>query len=386
MVNNYSTGRDCLSSLEAVRALGVKVNLVDRGFTLEGMGGNLPARAELDCGNSGTTMRLLMGALAAGEGTYVLDGDESLRNRPMGRVAKPLEMMGAHINCTDDKPPVTIRGGELDGIDYDMPVASAQLKSALLLAGVRASGITNISEPAPSRDHTERMLNLCGGPVEKRNRTWRIRRASLTLPEEFRVPGDASSAAFFLCAAAMIPGSEITADGMLLNSTRIGFLKVLDRMGVVMKIHQMGREPEPWGSVTVKHSGNMVARSVPAKEIPGLIDEIPILALTATQAYGTTTFHGVGELRIKETDRIAAIVDLLSAMGAKVEASRDDLKVEGPVKLQPVERLDSFGDHRMAMTARLAGLAAGCNPEILNEDCVAISYPEFADTLKALLA
>ena len=155
---------------------------------------------------------------------------------------------------------------------------------------------------------------------------------------------------------------------MLLNETRIGFLKVLDRMGVILDIREMGNEPEPWGNVTARHSGNMVARSVPAKEIPGLIDEIPILALAATQAYGATTFHGVGELRIKETDRIAAIVELLSAMGAKVEAGKDDLRVEGPVKLQPVERLDSFGDHRMAMTARLAGLAADCDPEIIGEE------------------
>ena len=197
LVENYSTGKDCLSSLEAVRALGVRTTPTERGFVLEGAGGNLPDKASLDCGNSGTTMRLLMGALASVEGTFVLDGDESLRKRPMGRVARPLEYMGARIECTEDRPPVTIHGGELDGIDYTMPVASAQLKSALLLAGVRAAGITNISEPAPSRDHTERMLALCGGPVEKRNSHWRIRRASLTLPEEFRVPGDASSAAFF---------------------------------------------------------------------------------------------------------------------------------------------------------------------------------------------
>ncbi len=384
-VENYSPCADCASSLGAVRALGGEVAQGEGGLILRGRGGELVPRAEIDCGNSGTTMRLLMGILAGSPGPYRLDGDESLRRRPMARVARPLEQMGARVNCAPGgRPPVEISGGGLTGIRYRLPVASAQLKSALLLAGLRARGVTVVEEPVKSRDHTELMLGQWGASIQAREGRWELRPSPLTLPPEFYVPGDPSSAAFFLCAAAVIPGSRVRARGVLLNPTRTGFLQVLERMGAGMDIRLRGREPEPWGDIGVAHTPALRACTVEAREIPGLVDEVPILALVASQARGTTVFREVEELRIKESDRLGALESQLGAMGARIRTAGRDLVVEGPTPLRLAGELDSQGDHRIAMTLALAGLLAGGRARIRDEQCAAVSFPDFWRVLEEL--
>ncbi|MCA1906518.1 MAG: 3-phosphoshikimate 1-carboxyvinyltransferase [Desulfarculus sp.] len=385
-VENYSPCADCQSTLGAVTALGGRLERRGQALVLTGAQGRLNPRAEVDCGNSGTTFRLLMGLLAGRPGEYRLDGDESLRRRPMERVAAPLRLMGAGVETTEGRPPVTIRGAALRGIDYDLPVASAQLKSSLLLAGLQAVGPTTLREPAPSRDHSERLLVSCGAALTRGGGWVRVEPSSLTLPATLRVPGDASSAAFFLCAAAITPGSRVAAEGVLLNPTRVGFLTVLERMGARLTVNQQGTEPEEWGRVEAQYSLELTATAIAAEEVPLLVDEVPILALVATQAQGVTVFHGVEELRIKETDRLAAITSQLGAMGARLWTEGDRLLVQGPTPLTVPERLESFGDHRIAMTLRLAlGLAGGDCP-ISDEGCAAISYPGFATDLWKLSA
>ncbi len=385
-VSNFAPGEDCASTLAVFRALGGQVERIDNEVILNGLAGQFAPTAYLDCGNSGTTMRLLMGVLAGAGGEYRLSGDASLSARPMERVAKPLRLMGAQVETTEGKPPVTVRGGDLKGVNYELPVASAQLKSAVLLAGLKAQGVTTVTEPAASRDHTERMLAAWGARLSGQNGVWRITPSSVTLPGAFRVPGDASSAAFFLCAAAIMPGSQVTAEGALLNPTRAGFFTVLERMGVPLEIEPETSEPEPWGTVRAAYGPQLNGCQVEAEEIAGLVDEVPILALVASQAQGTTVFKEVGELRLKETDRLAAVASQLGAMGADIYERGDDLVIQGPTPLSAPKRLDSFGDHRIAMTLRLAGLLAGARPLIQDEECIAISYPGFAETLEGLLA
>jgi 3-phosphoshikimate 1-carboxyvinyltransferase len=392
LVENYSPCADCASTLAAVKLLGGQADFNGQGLMLTGIDGRLKSQAQahnVDCGNSGTTMRLLMGLLAGSPGPYVLDGDASLRRRPMERVATPLRLMGAAVDCTEGKPPVSIAGGGLTGITYDLPVASAQLKSALLLAGVRAAGETAVSEPAQSRDHTELLLKALGADIRREGGYWRVRRSALTLPDRLRVPGDASSAAFFLCAAAVMPASDVIAEGVLLNPTRTGFLEVLRRMGAQVEVIEQGREPEPWGRVRVVHGPELKGCEISGREIPLLVDEVPILALTASQAQGTTVFKDAGELRIKETDRLAAVAGQLGAMGADITVQGDNLVIVGPTPLRAAPGLDSLGDHRIAMTLRLAlGLAlglAGADAPIADEGCAAVSYPGFSRDLGMLL-
>lgn len=386
LVSNYSPCQDCASTLEAYRRLGGNPLAEGDDLRLTGLGGRLAPQARVDCGNSGTTMRLLMGILAGAGGDFLLDGDESLRKRPMERVAKPLRLMGARVDCPEGRPPVSLKGGGLKGIDYALPVASAQLKSAVLLAGVQAQGVTRVSEPSPSRDHTERLLTLCGARLDKEERAWRIEHSALTLPPELRVPGDASSAAFFLCAALITPDSQVSAEGMLLNPTRVGFLEVLRRMGANLEVEEQGWVPEETGRVLATYTPGLKACEVLPAEIPLLVDEVPILALVATQAQGTTIMRQVGELRVKETDRLAAIASQLGAMGAHISIKGDDLVIEGPTPLSdPGHELDSFGDHRIAMTLRLAGLLCPSPPAIRDLACAAVSYPGFAQDLEMLL-
>jgi 3-phosphoshikimate 1-carboxyvinyltransferase len=382
-IDNFSPGADCASTLEAVRRLGGSVRAAGPEVVLEGAAGNV-AGAEVDCGNSGTTIRLLMGLLAARPGVFSLLGDESLCRRPMQRVAEPLTLMGGQVRPTNGRPPVAVSGRNLTGVTYQLPVASAQLKSAVLLAGVQAEGMTTVIEPRPSRDHTERLLQKCGADIDKDNGCCRVRRSDLRLPENIRVPGDISSAAFFICAAAVIPGSDLRVVGVLLNPTRTGFLGVLARMGCRLEVELRGTDPEPWGTIGVAYSPELTGCEVSADEVPTLIDEVPILALAATQAQGTTVFRGVGELRVKETDRLAAIVSQLSALGADLGVQGDDLFVTGPTRLNVRGPLDSFGDHRMAMTLTLAGILAGHPATIQDQDCVRISYPNFFSDLKRL--
>jgi 3-phosphoshikimate 1-carboxyvinyltransferase len=383
-LSNFSPCADVRSSLDAVTILGSQVRAAGDQVVIRGAQGRTVQNAKIDCGNSGTTMRLLMGILAGRTGEFILDGDESLRKRPMERVAVPLRSMGAEVLCTSGKCPITIRGGNLKGIDYNLPVASAQLKSAVLLAGIQAEGTTSVKEPILSRDHTERLLTLFGARVLGPDPALRVERAALVLPESLDVPGDASSAAFFLAGAAIIPGSEVTAEGVLLNTTRTGFLGVLNRMGALMEIQRLEGAAEPHGVVKAWYSPSLKACRVEAGEIPSLVDEVPILALVATQATGTTVFDGVGELKVKESDRLAAVASQLGLMGAKIKTEGDSLIVEGPTPLKPVARLDAFDDHRIAMTLRLAGVLADADPNIDGESSITISYPGFHETLREL--
>lgn len=376
-VSNLSPCADVTSSLEAIDLLGGRYRAEGEDVVITGAAGRISDRARIDCGNSGTSIRLLMGILAGQRGDFTLDGDESLQKRPMERVAAPLRSMGAEVNCENGCCPVNIRGGGLRGIDYELPVASAQLKSAVLLAGLQAEGPTVVHESKASRDHTERLIPLWGGLVTRQGDGWRVEKSDLSLPETLFVPGDPSSAAFFLCSAAVIPESDVTAEGVLLNPTRTGFLEVLKRMGAAVEVETLGRSPEPWGRIRVRFSPDLTGCEVRSEEIPALVDEVPILALTATQARGVTRFHDVGELRLKETDRLTAIVTQLDRLGAVVGLDGDILIIEGPTPLKKAEELNSFNDHRIAMTLKLAGLMAGNEPFIQGEESIRISYPGF---------
>jgi len=385
-VENYSPCADCTSTLNAARLLGAGVTQGENVVELCGADGRLNP-GQVDCGNSGTTMRLLMGILAGRQSEFTLAGDDSLSRRPMQRVADPLNAMGADIRCHEGRPPVVIKGGQLHGIEHRLAVASAQLKSALLLAGIQAEGETRVTEPAPSRDHTELLFKACGANISQQNGAWCVKQSRLSLPASLRVPADASSAAFFICGAVITPGSLIEVRDTLLNPTRIGFLNVLRRMGADLKIVEHGNQPEPWGLVRAIYSPELKACRVKGAEIPLLVDEVPILALVATQAKGESVFREVGELRIKESDRLGAIVSQLRAMGADLEVLGDDLIVRGPTRLQVPEReLESFGDHRIAMTLAIAGVAAGRLPQVNGAECAAISYPGFAADLERLIA
>jgi 3-phosphoshikimate 1-carboxyvinyltransferase len=385
-VGNYSTCEDCQTTLKLVEALGGLVERQGEDVVLHGLGRRLnPQSIDLDCGNSGTTMRLIMGLLAGLPGEYNLDGDGSLRKRPMERVATPLRQMGGQVETADGTPPVKITGGELSGISYTLPVASAQLKSAILLAGVQAGGSTTVVEPIKTRDHTEHMLRLCGAKLERSRGAWTVERADLTLPDNFWVPGDISSAAFFLCGAAMTAGGDVTAERILLNASRTGMLDVLSRMGARVEEEIQGDVPEAWGRVRVRYSPDLKGCEVTHAEIPLLVDEVPVLALLATQAEGDTVFRQVGELRVKESDRLNAIITQLNIMGADISIEGDDLLISGPTPLKAVAGLDSFGDHRIAMMLKIAGVVAGRETAVAQEECASISYPNFYQDLRALL-
>ncbi len=384
-IESLSSAADVMSSLEAVSVLGGRAEITDTGVLVQGLDGNVAERADIDCGNSGTTMRLLMGILAGCNGEFSLDGDASLRRRPMERIAGPLRDMGAEIETAAGTCPIRISGRDLHGVEYTLPVASAQLKSAMMLAGLRASGETIIHEPVLSRDHTERMLSAWGADMYRNDDAWHVRASGFWLPDRFKVPGDVSSAAFLLCAAAITPGSSVTADNVLFNPTRTGFIRVLERMGARLFTETVTDIPEPAGNLTAEYSPNLSATTVTADEVPALVDEVPILALTATQAEGTTVFEGVGELRVKESDRLGATASQLSLMGADIIAEEDKLIVRGPTPLRPAGNLDSFDDHRIAMMLRLASLLTNDSPTIRNEHCTAISFPSFHETLKGLV-
>jgi 3-phosphoshikimate 1-carboxyvinyltransferase len=384
-LTNCAPGADVRSSLAAVNLLGSDVTYEADSVIVRGAGGSTRTEALIDCGNSGTTMRLIMGLLAGLNGDFVLDGDASLRKRPMERVAVPLRLMGAQVQNTEGKCPVKVHGHRLTGITYELPVASAQLKSAVLLAGIQAEGETVVREIMPSRDHTERLIRLFGGNITCSDNTVKVERSTLVFPESFYIPGDPSSAAFFLSAATIIRGSEVIAEGMLLNTTRTGFVAVLKRMGAELDIEPAEEAAEPWGRVVARHSPHLVGCEVRAEEIPSLVDEVPILALVATQASGRTVFHGVGELRVKESDRLAAVASQLGLMGANIVAEEDSLIIEGPTILKPVSILNSFDDHRIAMTLRLASVLVDAKPRIEGERSMDISYPGFHDTLKGLM-
>ncbi|MDR0547795.1 MAG: 3-phosphoshikimate 1-carboxyvinyltransferase [Deltaproteobacteria bacterium] len=386
LLTGLSTGEDVATSLSAFRALGGEARSSGEDLQIIGLNRNWPRfdQLEIDCRNSGTTMRLLTGILAGIPGHYVLDGDDQLRRRPMERVAKPLRQMGAKVTCHNGRPPVIIDGGPLTGIDYLTEHASAQLKGAVLLAGLSAKSPTTVTESLATRAHTENLINYFGGRVAAEGLKLTVTPGTLTLPPTFKTPSDPSSAAFFLTAAAFIPDSRVTAQNVLLAPTRTGFLSVLNRMGAKVTLAMTSDSPEPVGDVTVEYAGPLTGVEVLAAEIPTLIDEIPILALAATQARGVTTFRKVDELRVKETDRLMGVRHQLGALGARVTVEGDDLFIKGPTSFIIPESLDSASDHRLAMTLSVALTAARANIPILGAESIPISYPNFMERSRLL--
>jgi 3-phosphoshikimate 1-carboxyvinyltransferase len=380
-------GADVRSTRACLRDLGVRIDEEGGETTIHGRGGAFePPASTLDCGNSGTTMRLLAALLATQDFGAVLDGDASLRARPMRRIADPLCRMGAQIELRGGElAPMRVHGSSrLRGISYTLPVASAQLKSALLLAGLRAHGLTTLDGAVRSRDHTERMLPLFGARFAARNGSIGIEGPQrLRAPARpLRVPGDLSSAAYWIAAAAIIPESRLSIEDVGLNPSRLGFIEVLSRMGASIELRPRGLEGEPYGTLVAAWSP-LRATSVGAGEVPSLIDELPLLAVVAAFAEGTTYVRGAHELRHKESDRIAAVVRNGRAMGMRIDEFADGFAVHGPASLRACE-IDAMGDHRIAMAFSIAALANAEPTKILGAGSVAISYPEFFATLEGL--
>jgi 3-phosphoshikimate 1-carboxyvinyltransferase len=381
-VRGFGRAGDTQASIDAVRTLGIEVeDLAEDELIVHG--GELGS-GNVDCANAGTLIRLLMGMLAGRDGFYVLTGDESLSARPMERVADPLRRMGARIDTLEGHAPVEIEGSSLLAIDYELPVASAQVKSAILLAGLTAEGATTVVEPVPTRDHTELMLEAGGIPVRRRPTSVTVQAGTLRLGE-VDVPGDFSSAAPLLVAAALIPGSDLTVHGVGLNPRRTGLLEVLKRMGVRVSIfnrHKAGGEVV--GDVQVQH-GELSATEIGASEVPLLVDELPLVALLAASAHGETVVRGAKELRVKESDRIEAVTDLLRATGAHVRSREDGWAVTGvPGRLRG-GRVEARGDHRIAMLGAVVGLASREGVDVGGAETVAISFPGFYDVLDSLV-
>lgn len=401
--NPLATG-DCLSTLKALQKLGVSIRKRPGVWTVTGRKGGVQTRpykprGVIDCGNSGTTIRLLTGILSSRNISAILSGDSSLRKRPMRRVIEPLRKMGAKISARQDNfAPIRIenRTGRfetrpyLHGITWRMRVASAQVKSAILLAGLFTKGKTTVTEPSRSRDHTERMLKSMGAKIEF-SRTGALNkpnRVSISGGGELKgihltVPGDFSSAAFFISAALIVPGSHLFIKNVNLNFTRIGFLIVLKKMGARFRLRNITTQGgEPVGEIEVKYS-RLKGVQVSKDEIPSMIDEIPILAIVASQAQGKTIVSGAEELRVKESDRLAAIVSELSKMGAQIKERKDGFIIQGPCVLRGAS-CDSFGDHRMAMSLAVAGLVSKGKISIKDFGCTRVSYPNFLNDLSKL--
>jgi 3-phosphoshikimate 1-carboxyvinyltransferase len=339
------------------------------------------AETAIDVGNSGTSIRTLLGVAAGIPGLTVLTGDASIRRRPMLRVVVPLRQMGAVIDgrSNGDLAPLTVRGGELEACDHELSIASAQVKTALLLAGLGAAGTTSVTEPGPSRDHTERMLTAAGADIRVDGRTVAVTGGAELQPGDREVPGDFSSAMFLIAAALLVPDSDLVLEHVGLNPTRTAALEVLDRMGADIDVSHTGGDDEPFGTVRVRHSA-LRATTIEADIVPRLIDEIPVLAALATQAEGLTEISGARELRVKESDRIAALATGLSSLGAVVEERPDGLSIEGPARLSGGE-VESHNDHRIAMSFAVAGLVAEANVKVRGWSCVDTSFPEFLDLL-----
>lgn len=381
---------DVQRSRRAMEALGVSVRDAGEGaveIQRTGREGFRKPSGPLEMGNSGTTTRLLMGILAGCAFPVTLQGDESLSRRPMRRVTEPLTRMGAAFEGGDHLP-LTVRGGKLKGIRYEMPVASAQVKSALLLAGLGADGPTTVVEPLPTRDHTERMLRWMGAKIEIASAP-SAKQSDITIypgpltARDLRVPGDFSSAAFFLAAASIVPGSRVTVEGVGLNPTRTALLDLLRRMGADLKIQPSSESgPEPIGDITVS-ARPLKGIEVDPAVVPNAIDELPVLMVAATQAEGVTRLEGVAELRVKETDRIRSMVAGLSSMGACIREEGDAVFVEGPCRLRGA-RVESFGDHRTAMALAVAGLVAEGPTQVQGSEWINISFPEFPSLLETL--
>jgi 3-phosphoshikimate 1-carboxyvinyltransferase len=389
VARDWLASADTLCSLAAVAALGAHVERADGtiriaagGFPGVGSGDHASA-VTIDCGNSGTTARLLLGLLAGRRVRAVLDGDASLRSRPMARVVEPLRAAGADLEYLGEEGrlPVRIVGAPLRGLDHRLPVASAQIKSALLLAGLAAAGPTVVRGGGASRDHTERFLHLMGADLrgDRPADAWTLHPGARLTAFDLDVPADPSSAAFPLVAAALVPGSAVTVRNVLLNPTRTGFLRVLARMGADLQVANADDGAEPAGDLVLRH-GPLRGVEIGGEEIPTLIDELPALAVLAARAEGRTVVRDAAELRVKECDRIAATVAGLRSLGIRAEARPDGFEIVGsparfPASVRPLIR--TFGDHRIAMAFAVAGLASGPGVDLDDDACVAVSYPEF---------
>jgi 3-phosphoshikimate 1-carboxyvinyltransferase len=383
-IAGFGRSADTEATIAAVRALGVDVVEEDVDtLRVAGVGahGLRPPAAPIDCGNAGTLMRLLTGVLAGQEGRFELVGDASLTARPMERVAEPLRRMGARIETSHGHAPLVVESSPLRAIDYELPVASAQVKSAVLLAGIQAEGRTTVVEPIPTRDHTERLLERAGADVTRRPSSVSVEHASSLRLTDLDIPGDISSAAPFLVAAAIVPGSAVTVHGVGLNPRRTGLLDVLERMGARISIYN--RRPiggEPGGDVELRAS-DLVGATVAAAEVPRLIDELPLLAVAACHARGETVVRGAAELRAKESDRIEAVAEELKRIGGHIRATRDGFRIRGvPARLRG-GIVDARGDHRLAMLGAVAGVASREGVELRGADAVGTSFPGFFEVL-----
>ena len=388
-ITGYLDAEDTNSTLAAVQALGALVERRSGSLVVRGPGLRAAAPAELiDVGNAGTLMRLLPGWLAGQDGgRWTLDGDASIRRRPVDRVATPLRLMGAQIQSRGRFPPFTVSGRPLSGIEYELPVASAQVKSCVLLAGLLASGPTTVVEPKPSRDHTERMLAAAGARITREGDRITVAAQDELELGSLHVPGDPSSAAFHAAAAVLVPRSRIVIEGMGANWTRTGFFRILRRMGGVV----VGPLEEPAGGVPTREpvceldvaSGPLVGTVVEPDEVPLAIDELPLVARLGCFAEGETVVRGASELRLKESDRIATVVDGLRGLGARIEATEDGFVVEGTGGLRG-GAIEAHGDHRLAMLGAVAGLASREGVEVIGMEAAAVSYPGFEADLAAL--
>jgi len=374
-------GEDCEATLRCLAAIGLRYEwLTESEVLLHPAPRWHSPNGLLDCGNSGTTMRLLSGLIASRPIAATLTGDASLSQRPMKRIADPLRLMGAQVD--GDKPPLHIQGSDaLQGIDYISPVASAQIKSCVLFAGLTARGRTSVTEPEKSRDHTERMFRAGGIELEQSGLTASVVGGQQMHPFEFDVPGDISSAAFFMVAAAIVPDARLVLRGVGVNPTRTGVLDVFQQSGLSVRLENE-RESlgEPLADIWVEHSGIGIPFEISGALVPRLVDEIPVLAVLASQLDGVSHIRGAGELRVKESDRIEAVARGLRSMGAEVETHPDGLSVAGPVRLQGAT-LHAHNDHRIAMAFAIAGLVADGETVVEGADSIATSYPEFENDL-----
>ncbi len=380
VIKNFSSAIDCQTTLDCMNQLGADIHKSSLDITVQGKGlRSLSGTNEvLDCGNSGTTMRLLCGLLAGQAFSTVLTGDASLRRRPMDRILRPLNMNGANIsgNKSDRFAPLCIKGEKMGDVHYELPVASSQVKSAVLLAGLYASGNVAVVEPVASRDHTERMLAYCGVDISRNGKVISLGKKRQLQAREFLIPGDISSAAFLIALGLLLPDSQLTLNDVGINPTRTGLFTVLEKMGANIVIeNERVVANEPVGNIKVR-TAILKAVEVGGSLIPKLIDELPLIAVIATQAKGRTVVKDALELRIKESDRIAAIVSALKKMGANIEESQDGFIVEGPTPLHGAV-CESHDDHRIAMALSVAAWIAEGESTIRNADCVGISFPEF---------
>lgn len=384
VVTNFSNGADCKSTLNLFKNLGVSIEYKDKNIIeINSSGIFQKPNIELNCGNSGTTLRLCSGILASQNFTSILYGDDSLSKRPMKRIIDPLTQMGAVISSNDFRAPLTIQGKDLNPIDYSSPIASAQVKSCILLAGLNTNGVTSVTEPYLSRNHTELMLKYMGADIKTEKNIVKISKSKLE-PRSITVAGDISSAAYFIAAALMINNSDVIIKNVGLNPTRTGIIDVVKRMGGYIEIlDEQQLSGELVGDIRVKTS-DLSACEISGSDIPRLIDELPLIALLATQANGTTIIKDAQDLRKKESDRISTIVNALNRLGGNVEELADGFIIHGKTHLTGDIELDTYHDHRLAMTFYVAGLLTQKEILIKNFEWVDISFPEFEELFSGL--